>query len=234
MTEGAPSPEIAWTEARWSDQDLRSYLLAQSHNTPFKDFTLKQSQFPEAIALNAAWHETFDSLRARTARDQHEYWALVGVDEKRQRVFTSRQFSRGEMWIIPSRVIDKALSDARGRGISYFVGDIHTHPDWLVGKLLTFADQFSTEDLYRILYARSAPVMTAVAGPTRNTLAFRSQESQLVPFADQKNFARFWYRRHFVHEVVGDTQHVNFDLGRRYSLVFYQGSPHQPLKRIFP
>ncbi len=235
MQEGELPQEIARQEARWTAEDLRSYLLAQAHNLPGRDYCMEQAKFPRQIALDPIWQETFERMRAETATNHREYWAMVGVTNQRDKLVILEKFVVGQRFLVSPEAIDSLVSKVRRTGISHLVGDIHSHPAWAVEKWLRNQDVFSIADLYGLLISRRSPAVRFLVGPHQNMAAFRSQESELVPaHLSQRAFERYWDRRHYVRLRVGDAFSMNIAVGKRHGLTFYKGFPGQPIVRVFP
>lgn len=226
--------EYSRAEARMTAEDLRRYLLALSYNCATRNYCLRQFQYPRELSLNPAWHETFEVMRAQTAATHCEHWTLIGVSEKRDKVLISNEFTRGNSLRIPGEAKAAKITKARAEGISFVVGEIHTHPAWLFPKFTRFQDSYSLDDLYCLLQSPAAPAMQVLVGPTRNVVVFRSHESDAVPYVSQKGFVRFWRRRLVSHELMGGAMDPNRILGKRYALAFYKGKPGEPLSRVFP
>ncbi len=223
-------------ETIWTAADLRWYLLAMSYNTNRQDFCLPQRHFPKRLTLNQVWQETFDRLRQATTEDGYARWTGVGVTRERDRVVIFPNFIEADP--APGQInpgdVEFAVAQAASHGVPYWVADIFAQPEWLgnftrSGPRQRFpADDFSGEMLAGLLSAREAPAVAFLVGPTQNRLAFRTQESALLPDTWAKEtFGLFW---------LGWRGRAsrNLEIAKRYHLVFYKGKPNQPLARIFP
>lgn len=235
MREGGSSPEVIGQGARWTAEDFRYYLLAQSHNSPVHEYCLEHHKFPQEIALSPIWEETFERMRVQTARDHREYWSMIGVTKQRDKVMLLHELMPGEKAFVSGEAMSLALARARERGIANWVGDIHSHPASFGGKLLGNHDAFSLGDLYALLYSRHEPAVRFVVGPNQNVAAFRSQETQLIPsWLTQETFQKFWDRLYFVRLRRGDTLGVNMAIAKRNQLALYRSKPGEALARIYP
>ncbi len=241
MLEGEHKSETLCSEGAWTEQDLKQYLLALSRNNWEQDFCYPQVDFPRRIALSPVFHQTFEEMRAQTAFNQYEYWALVGVTTARDKVVISKHFVRGEdpRFGVPAGFDDEsigiAIREAARMGIPFVVGDVHTHPTDLVDRLIHYGEAFSIVDLYRLVYAQSRLVVGFLVTPRQNLAVFRSRETESVPSSfDQKAFEQFWLRRQPLKFVLGDGIGINRAIARRHHLVLYRGKPHERLMRLFP
>jgi len=223
-------------EATWPAGELRHYLRALAYNTPEKNFCLEKDKFPQQIVLSHAWHEIFNRMRAATAEDAHERWAMIGVNTDRDRLYVSRDFVRAQKPrsdIDAESMLNKVVA-AFNRQIPHLVGDIHSHPQFgfrLLEKWLG-QDCFSLRDFYSFLYpSEYAPSFGAMflVGPNENRVVFRSRETELLPSAfDEQLFESIWQNRDLF------TIRPNIAIARRYRLVLYGGKPGQTLMRLFP
>src|SRR4051794_16023919 len=109
--------EYETAKVRWTEQDLRRYLLSLSYNSAPKDYCLAQLQYPYEISLNRAWQETMDEMRSRTVTTRREYWTLIGTSDKRDRIMLSTQFAHGSQSEIPSAIKSEKMARARSEGI---------------------------------------------------------------------------------------------------------------------
>jgi hypothetical protein len=235
MREEELSPEPTRSEARWTAQDLRAYLLALSHNSKDRSFCLEQKKFPREIALSPFWHETFDQMRALSALNQREYWSMIGTTDRRDKVLILARSVAGEASSVPSQTKAVALSEAERQGVTHWIGEVHTHAARLIEKWLGYQDSFSIGDLYGLLYSPWAPAAKFLVGPSQNLAAFRSQQSEIAPsYLNSERFKKYWSRHFWQRLAVGDYTGVASEIGERYHLVLYKGRPGRPLLRFFP
>jgi hypothetical protein len=235
MPEREPPPEKAQGQRIWAAPDLRHYLLALAGSTPEQNACLELQHFPQRIDLSPDWHQILDQMRTQTAVDGVEYWSFIGVTAQHDRVMVMRDFIRGRREDVSAEEIALAGRRALANGITHLIGDIHSHTASLIERMVLATDHFSPADLYGLLWSRVAPATKVLVGPNRNLVVCRSKDSELLPpMMNQKTFERLWEARFRWEYMLGNRWGADFEIGRRHSLVFYEGKPGQPLKEIVP
>ncbi len=215
----------------WNNEALEGYLLQTSRNSAKRNFCLPQQDFPKRIDLSSAWHDTFEVMRRETQSDWYERWRMVAVTEDRKRLVFWPPYSvcadPAPIGINPYDM-EFELEVAKAEGVPYWAADIYAYPSSGGGGRRFVDDNFLGPELARLLSNRTLPAVMFLVGLTQNAIAFRTQESELIPDSfDPETFDLFW---------IGPRKRRdrNFKIAKRHSLVFYEGKTRQPFLRIYP
>jgi hypothetical protein len=187
----------------WNYETFRQYLVGITRGP---DFSPKKEEFPKEIELNGDWHKTLNDIRRSTNKDGLEKWAGIGYKTNgvnQKAIYLPNFLAIGLYDQVSSEIIAKERARMKQQaGIEGLIGDIHSHPRGLLGRLtqkIRALDDasFSVGDLYCLLDKFNGLLLMGLVEGSENLFVFRSRQSALElvdsNLMSQGSFEENWY-----------------------------------------